>query len=116
QVDDPLGQVRRADPVGHVLVVDRAGGVVVAADPADPAGDEVRVAGIFALHEDTVAAEDRRGAVALRDPLGLEVNLGVNAKAADDPGDGIPGHLGELGLVGRGDFFFYGGHRVTTSS
>ena len=79
QVDDPLAQVRRADPVGHVLVVDRAGGVVVAADPADPAGNKVRVAGVFPLHEDAVAAEDRRGAVALRDPLGLEVDLGVDA-------------------------------------
>ena len=109
QVDDPLAQVRRPDAVGHVLVVDRAGGVVVAADPADPAGNEVRVARVLALHEDAVAAEDRRGAVALRDPLGLEVDLGVDAQAADDPGDGIPGHLGEFGrCLGR--------HRVTTSS
>ena len=102
QVDDPFAEVRRADAVGHVLVVDRARRVVVAADPADPAGDEVRVAGVLALHEDAVAAEDRRGAVALGDPLGLEVDLGVDTQAAHDPRDGIPGHLGEFGGLGVG--------------
>ena len=90
EVDDPLAEVRRADAVGHVLGVDRAGRVVVTADPADPAGDEVRVPRVLALHEDAVAAEDRRGAVALGDPLGLEVDLGVDAEAADDPGDRDP--------------------------
>ena len=99
EVDDPLAEVRRAHPVGHVLVVDRAGGVVVAADPADPAGDEVRVARVLALHEDRVAAEDRRGAVALGDLLLPEVDLRVDAEAADDPGDRVPGHLDEAGLV-----------------
>ncbi len=43
QVDDPLAEMRRPDAVGHVLAVDRAGRVVVTADAADPAGDEVRV-------------------------------------------------------------------------
>ena len=114
QVDDPLAQVRRADPVGHVLVVDRAGRVVVTADPADPAGDEVRVPGVLALHEDAVAAEDRRGAVALRDPLGLEVDLGVDTQAAHDPGDRIPGHLGEFGLAGAcGLAVLSCGHRMS---
>src|SRR6185437_16026319 len=64
QVDDPLAQVRRTDAVGHVLAVDRAGRVIVTADAADPAGDEVRVPRVLALHEDAVAAEDGRGAVA----------------------------------------------------
>ena len=63
-VDDPLAEVRRRDAVGHVLRVHRAGRVVVTADSADAAGDEVRVARILALHEDAVAAEDRRRAVA----------------------------------------------------
>ena len=80
EVDDPLAERRRVHAVGHVLVVDRAGRVVVAADPADPAGDEVRVARILALHEDAVAAEDRRRAVALGDGLLLEVDLGVDAR------------------------------------
>src|SRR5215472_6185917 len=88
--------MRRADAIGHVLVVDRAGRVVVTADPADPAGDEVRVARVLALHEDAVAAEDRRGAVALGDRLGLEVDLGVDTQAAYDPRDGIPRHLGQF--------------------
>ena len=100
EVDDPLAQVRRLDAVGHVLRIAGAGGVVVAADPADAAGDEVRVAGILALHEDRVATEDRRRAVALDHLTVLEVDLGVDAEAADDPGDRIPRHLDELaGLV-----------------
>ena len=96
EVDDPLGDRRRLDAVGHVLGVDRAGRVIVAADAADPAGDEMRVARVLALHEDAVAAEDRRGGVALGDdPVG-EVDLGVDAEAADDPGDRIPVHLDDL--------------------
>ena len=99
QVDDPLAEVRRADAVGHVLVVDRAGRVVVTADAADAAGDEVRVPRVLALHEDAVAAEDRRGAVALDDLLLLEVDLGIDAEAAHDPGDRIPGHLHKAGVL-----------------
>ena len=102
EVDDPLAQVRRLHPVGHVLRVAGAGRVVVAADPADPAGDEVRVARVLALHEDRVAAEDRGGAVALGDDLLLEVDLGVDAEAADDPGDRVPGHLDQaVGVFGE---------------
>src|SRR5581483_3714605 len=100
QVDDPLAQVRRPDPVGHVLVVDRAGGMVVTTDAADAAGDEVRVPRVLALHEDAVATEDRRGAVALDDPLLLEVDLGIDAQAAHDPRDGIPVHLDDAGVLG----------------
>src|SRR3954451_2197858 len=114
---DPLAEVRRLDPVGHVLRVTRAGGVVVATDAADPAGDEVRVARILALHEDRVAAEDRRRAVALDDLAVLEVDLGVDAEAADDAGDRIPRHVDEgprvaLGLLWSGNG---GGHRVRPS-
>ena len=112
QVDDPLGDGRRPDAEGHVLGVDGAGGVVVAADAADAAGDEVGVARVLALHEDAVAAEDRRRAVALDDLLVREVDLGVDAQAADDAGDRVPGHLDQLAafarcsLVGHGN----GGH------
>ena len=96
EVDDPLPQVRRLHAVGHVLRVAGAGGVVVAADAADPAGDEVRVARVLALHEDRVAAEDRRRAVALDDLAGVEVDLRVDAEAAHDPGDRVPGHLDQV--------------------
>ncbi len=99
EVDDPLAEVRRLDAVRHVLGVARAGGVVVAADTADAAGDEVRVARVLALHEDRVAAEDRRRAVAFDDFFVVEVDLGVDAEAADDAGDGIPCHLDELAGV-----------------
>ena len=113
QVDDPLAEVGRADPVGHVLVVDRAGGVVVPADAADAAGDEVGVAGVLALHEDRVAAEDRRGREALGDPLLLEVDLGVDPEAADDPGDRVPRHLDE---AVTGPCAFGRGHRASPTS
>ena len=102
QVDDPFTQVRRLDAVRHVLVVDRTGGVVVAADTADAAGDEVGVARVLALHEDAVAAEDRRRALALDDRLVAPVDLRVDAQAADDPGDRIPGHLDEVLGLGCG--------------
>ena len=96
EIDDPLADVRRPYAVGHVLRVAGARAVVVTADAADAAGDEVRVAGILALHEDRVAAEDRRRAVAFHHFFVVEVDLGVDAEAAHDPGDGIPRHLDQL--------------------
>src|SRR5207248_2567908 len=78
----------------------RADRVVVAANAADAAGDEVGVAGILAPHEHAVAAEQRRGALA-RDHFAVgEVDLRVDAKVADDPGDRIPGHVDELAGLG----------------
>ena len=99
EVDDPLPKVRRLHPVRHVLAVARTGRVVVTADAADAASDEVRVPRVLAFHEDRVAAEDRAGAVALGHHALVEVDLGVDAEAADDPGDRIPGHLDEALLV-----------------
>ena len=93
QVDDPFGHGRRLHSEGHVLRVGGAGGVVVAADAADAAGDEVSVARILALHEDAVAAKDRRGAVTLGDLPLAEVDFGEDSEAADDPGNRIPIHL-----------------------
>jgi hypothetical protein len=58
EVDHPLAEMRRLHPVRHVLRVAGAGGVVVAADAADPAGDEVCVARILALHKKAVSTED----------------------------------------------------------
>ncbi len=98
EVDDPLGQRRRFDAVRHVLRVDRAGRVVVTADAADAAGDEVRVARILALHEHAVAAEQRRGAPAFDHLAVVEVDLRVDAEVADDPGDRVPGHLDQFAL------------------
>ena len=118
EVDDPLTEVRRRDAVGHVLVVDRAGRVVVTADAADAAGDEVRVPWVLALHEQAVAAEDRRGAVALANLLLLEVDRGVDAEAPDDPGDRVPRHLHDIGVLGGGLLGLCGSHRcpLTRSS
>ena len=80
----------------HVLRVSRAGGVIIAADSANAAGDEMGVARVFALHENAVAAKDGRSAVALRHLPILKIDLGENAKAADDPRDRIPIHLHQL--------------------
>ena len=82
EVERQVAQRRRLDAVGHVLVQARARAVVVAADAADAARDEVRVARIDPLHEDVEAAEDHRGAVALEHLLVGEVDLGVDAEAA----------------------------------
>ena len=103
QVERVVAERRRLHAVGHVLVQARAGAVVVTADAADPARDEVRVARVDPLHEDVEAAEDHRRAVALEDLLVREVDLGVDAEAADDPGHRIPRHLldGDLLLDGR---------------
>ena len=101
EVDDPLAERRRLDAKGHVLRVAGAGGVVVAADAADAAGDEVGVARVLALHEDAVAAEDRRRAVALGDLAFAEVDLGEDAQAADDPGDRIPAHFDQVAAFVR---------------
>ncbi len=85
QVEREVAERRRLDAVGHVLVQARAGAVVVTADPADPARDEVGVARVDPLHEDVEPAEDHRGAVALEHLLVGEVDLGVDAEAAHDP-------------------------------
>ena len=103
EVERVVPERRRLDAVRHVLVQARARAVVVTADAADAAGDEVRVPRIDPLHEDVEAAEDHRGAVALEHLVVGEVDLGVDAQAADDPGHRIPRHLldGDL-LLDRG--------------
>ena len=106
QVDDPLAHGGRRNTERHILRVGGAGCVIVATDAADAAGDEVRVARIFALHEDAVAAENRRGAIALRDLLIVEVNLGENTQAAHDAGNRIPVHLHQIAFLGW-DFGLY---------
>ena len=107
QVDDLLAESGRAYPVRHVLGVAGTGGVVVAADPADPARDEVRVPRVLALHEDAVAPEDRGRAVAFRHLPLAEVDLGVDAQAPHDARDRVPCHLDEaVGVLGE----LLGGH------
>ncbi len=104
QVDDLLAECRRVDAVRHVLRVAGTRRVVVATNAADPAGDEMRVARILALHEDAVPTEDRRRRVALGDLAGAEVDLGVDAEASHDPRDRVPGHLDEaVGSCRLGD-------------
>ena len=113
EVHDLLAEGGRAHPVRHVLGVAGAGGVVVSADSTDPAGDEVGVPRVLALHEDAVAPEDRRGAVAIRHLPLPEVDLGVDAQAPHDARDGIPRHLHEpAGVLGE----LLGGHAPTSRS
>ncbi len=113
QVERVVAELRRLHAIGHVLVQAGAGRVVVTADAADAARDEVRVARVDALHEDVEAAEDHRRRVALEDFLVREVDLGVDAEAPDDAGDRIPGHLldDDLALLRRS----LGGRHVSSS-
>ena len=108
EVHDPLAQVRRLHPVGHVLGVDRADRVVVPADAADAAGDEVRVARVLALHEHAVAAEERGGALALHHLPVVEVYLGVDPQVADDARDRVPRHVHDV--AGFGSHFLSDSH------
>jgi hypothetical protein len=98
EIDDPLGNRRRLDPECHVLSVGGAGGMVVAADAADGAGDEVSVARVFALHENAVPAKNRRSAVTLDHMLVLEIDFGKNAQAAHNAGDRVPVHFHQVPL------------------
>jgi hypothetical protein len=70
--------------------------MVVATDAADAAGDKVGVARIFALHEEAVTSENRGGAMTLRHLTLLEINLSIDAEAANDACDRIPRHLYKL--------------------
>ena len=74
--------------------------MIIAADPADSAGDEMRIARIFVLHEDAVTSEDRGRAVALDNFPVSEINLGENPQTPDDSGDGIPRHLYDISSLG----------------
>src|SRR5215475_3193142 len=93
EVQDPFAERRRLDAESHVLSVDSASCVVVAADPADAAGNEVRIARVLVFHEYAVTSEYGRRAVALGHLLILEIDLREDAEAADDPRDRVPVHL-----------------------
>ena len=79
--------------------------MIIAADPADSAGNEVCVAGILVLHEDAVTSEDRGGTVALNDFPVREIDLGEDPQTPNDSGDRVPRHLHNvrgLGTLFRG--------------
>ena len=59
KIYDPLGDCRRTDSESHVLGIRGTCGVVISANPANAAGDEMGVARVLSLHENAVAAEDR---------------------------------------------------------
>src|SRR5215204_1528596 len=108
QVDDPLCQGRRLYAIGHLLRVARTGRMVVAADAADAARDEVGVARVLALHKHAVAAEDRRGTLALHHLAVVEVYLRVDPEVPDDTCDRVPRHLREVPRFRR--YFFSDSH------
>ncbi len=70
--------------------------MVVAADAANTAGDEMGVARVLALHENAVAAENRRRRMALGDDTITEIDLGVEAETAHNTRDRIPVHFNDL--------------------
>ncbi len=93
EVDDPFGDVRWADAERHVLRVGGARRVIVPANSADAAGDEVGVPRVFAFHENAIAAKNRRRAVALGHSPIFKIDFGENSQATHDPGNRIPVHL-----------------------
>ena len=101
KIHDPFAKSRRANAEGHVLRIRRAGGVVIAADAADAAGDEVGIARVFPLHENAVATKDRRCGMALRDSASAKVNLREDPEAAHNSGDRVPIHLDKVLLPSR---------------
>ena len=98
QVQYPFAQWRGFDAKGHVLGIDSAGRVIIPADSADPAGDEMSVARILPLHEYAVTAEDRGRAVTLGDFPIVKVNFRENAEAPHDPSNRIPIHIDQIPL------------------
>jgi hypothetical protein len=78
--------------------------VVVTADAADAACDEVSVARIFALHEEAVTSKDVGSAKGLCHPPVLEVDLRIDAQAANDTCHWIPRHLYKLWWLNGGLF------------
>jgi hypothetical protein len=76
--------------------------VIVTTDPTDPTGNEVSVPGILILHEDAVATEYGRSAVALDDSLIGKVNFRKDAQTSNYPGDRIPRHFNDIFWMGWG--------------
>jgi hypothetical protein len=70
--------------------------MVVAADAADAASDEMGVAGVLAFHKNTVAAENRRCRMALGNYTISEIDLGVDAETAHNTRDRVPVHFDDL--------------------
>ncbi len=106
EIHDPFGDVGRPDSESHVLRIRRTRRMVIAANSANATGNEMRVARVLALHENAVAAENRRGAVAFGHAAVFKVDLGENSQAPYDPGDRIPIHLHQISRL-RGGFFVY---------
>jgi hypothetical protein len=75
--------------------------VIVAADAADSTGNKMRIARVFAPHENAVAPKNGRCAVTIDDLIAAEVYFRVNAEAADDTGDRIPSHLHDIVVLIR---------------
>ncbi len=96
EIHNPFGNVGRPDAERHILRIRRASGVIVSANAADPAGDEVCITRIFAFHENAVATEDRGCAVAFGNFPIIEIDLREDSETADDPGDRIPIHFDEI--------------------
>jgi hypothetical protein len=105
QINDPLCHRWRFDPISHILGINRTGGVIIAADPTDPARYEMGVPRIFIFHKDTVTPENGGSAVALDHFLVGEVNFRKDAQTSNYPSDRIPGHFYDIFRVGSGLFY-----------
>ena len=108
EIDNPFTQRRCFDPISHVLRVNRASRMVVAANTANTAGNKMRISRILVLHEDGIAAKDRGRAVTFRHSLLFEIDLRINTKATYDPRNGIPIHFDQVAFSGGRRCFWFG--------
>src|SRR5262249_30425694 len=98
QIDDPFTQMRRPDTVSHILSIAGAGGVIIAADAAHSARNEMSGPRIPGLHKTAVAAKDRWRAVTLGGLALAEVDFGIDSQTADDSSNRVPCHFDEIGV------------------
>jgi hypothetical protein len=70
--------------------------VIIAADAADAAGDEVGITGIFVSHKDAITPEDRGSRVAFNHLSIVKIDLGIDTQTTDHPCDRIPRHLDQF--------------------
>lgn len=96
EIYNPIGERRRQGAKRHVLRIHRTRRVVISADPANAAGNEVSVPRIFASHEHAVAAKYRRGAITFDNFAIVEIDLGENSQTPDDSRNRVPVHFDEV--------------------
>src|SRR5689334_12413698 len=77
KIEYPLTKRGRLYAISHILCIDRTGCMIVPANTADAAGDEVGITRVLSLHEYAISSKNRRGTMAFRDFSVFEVYLSI---------------------------------------